>query len=840
MSVVRDLDQIEYRHHPTRDFSPMATSMSLESLNAWQHQITAWARHPHDERLSESACYQVLPDGTAALAWRYWDERVAERPDGSRGRPLVSRVLTSLTGVLSPEAAIALARTGPTAGLTGVLPGDVRDGMVLPTVSGAAVAALVDELAPGLDQAAMRENGLQAFVAAALSDASFPLAVILRDDLIDRPLRRCVQCTLLWGLLRVTGPIFGQVARRWSFSTFEPPLGVGDPGNLPGIVFRRAQDAPTAPPQAWRKELRVRLHAQDALAPAGPWADTVELAGWLVAEYRERGGDGLEQFISRCCGAERSVPARIGMVFDALNAKAAKVTPSAPPSSGMTQRADAGRDAHVAGRDLSIVYQYFDLRSEAGALGMLSASEGAKLLAELSRAQETLNRARNVVTGVSPSVAVPALKVLRERDEDSVIALLATINEAKAAKLVTAMGPDGTSLVQLPEATEAVTRCETTAYKSLGEPVGRFMRAVSPRGTRGFLQRYANGAIYWSPLVGALATTGAIARYHRDAGGSEGLLGFPVAPEDQGKHPFTGTECTWQLFEGPSDYNPAACDFLGVQCGGSVISTNGHGTYAISGAIGEVAELDWRDSAGLGLPVDDAIPIGPSQRAGEAGTSGWRQRFESGTVYFSGKTGAVRVPLRWAEYVENRGDAVGSIGFPVSPALDAAPSPYGTTGYLQRFEGAWDYPEDIVSCWSDQERPGGATIYHSDQHGARIVERGNGEVYERVNGTASWLGFPMSDEVRVEEPADDPGRTIQRFEGGAIFYTRTFGPVPVKREVLDYIAEQLYPDERLGFPIEEAQSLGSGDDDCIQFFEHGVVTVRDRLIQAWLDPAKHL
>ena len=242
----------------------------------------------------------------------------------------------------------------------------------------------------------------------------------------------------------------------------------------------------------------------------------------------------------------------------------------------------------------------------------------------------------------------------------------------------------------------------------------------------------------------------------------------------------------------------------------------------------------------MGLPVDDAVQVGPSQRTHGPGTSGWRQRFESGTVYSSDKTGAVRVPRRWAAYLESRGDVAGPTGFPVSPALDAAPSPYGTTGHFQRFEGPWDYPEDIVSGWSDQENSAGATIYHSDPHGAHAVERGNGVLYEQLNGTASWLGFPVSDEISADAPADDQERTIQRFEGGAIFYTRSFGPVPVKREVLDYVAEKLYPDEPLGFPIREAEPIGSGNGNYIQFFEHGVATVRDNIIQAWLDPAKRL
>jgi uncharacterized protein with LGFP repeats len=502
---------------------------------------------------------------------------------------------------------------------------------------------------------------------------------------------------------------------------------------------------------------------------------------------------------------------------------------------GVRQQVDAGGNAYVAGRD--IVHQYPNRSSEDTALEVLSANGGAKRLAALAEADETLERAGRLLTGVLPSVAIPALKVLWGRDEDLVIALLASINEAKAENLVGAMGSDGAALKKLLEATEAITRCEITAGRVLGMRTGRFMRATSAPGTEGFLQKYANGAIHWSPRYGAHATTGAIAQYHQDADGSRGLLGFPAAAAVQQKHPRTGTECSWQLFEGPSDYSPEVCAYLGVQCGGTVISSQKRGTHATWGAIGELSELGWRDRAWLGLPVDDAVPVGPSQRMDGEGTSGWRQRFESGTVYHSDKTGAIRVPRRWADYLEGRGDVAGSTGFPVSPVLDAAMSPSGTTGHFQRFEGSWDYPEDVVSRWSNQERPGGATIYHSQQHGPHTVERGNGVLYERLNGTASWLGFPISDETDASTSADDPGRTVQRFEGGAIFYTRTYDSVSAKREVLDYLDEQDYSD--LGSPIGEAEPLASGNGDYIQFFEHGVVTVQDDLIRAWLDPADY-
>jgi hypothetical protein len=813
----------------------------------------------------------TAPVGQAALAWRYWDQRSVERRDGTRRRPLDSRVLVGSASVLTPDLAIALCQAGPRRDIVGPLPTEVPDDAVLPTVGGDALDAVTRAMTPVLDQEAAKQAGLLALVAAGLTDPHLPLAISVPDQLIQAALPG-VQCPLLWGLRRITGPLLGPAGRGWSFSTFEPPLGDTDPASLPSIVFRRAPLAPPAPPARWRKEFKVSPLAANALEAGSPYADYIELAGWLVAEYQARGGDRLEELIVTSCGSEKSLPRRLEQIHRTLSEMQSPViltgeptnfislhsnqasAQEEPESSGLDrerplserdggqppttwQEVQAGRDANFAGRDQYIINQYSDRSSEAAALGVRSASEGAKLLAALSRADETLDRARHVLTGVSPSVAAPALKVLLRRDDDLVIALLVTINEAKAENLVSAMGPEGEGLEKLLEASEAITECESRTHKVLGERAGRFLRANSRRGTQGFLQMYANGAIHWSPGYGAHATTGAIAKYHSDNGGSDGLLGFPVAAAVQGKHPRTGTECSWQLFEGPSDYSPEVRSYLDApQCGATVISSPKLGTHATRGAIGGLFELDWRDSGWLGLPVDDAIPIGPSRRMNEAGTSGWRQRFESGTVYSSEKAGAIRVPRGLASHLESRGGIAGATGFPVSPVLDAATSPYGTKGWFQRFEGAWDYPKDVLDCWSDQERPGGATIYLSEQHGAHTVQSGNGVLYERLNGTASWLGFPTSDETDEGTRVDDP-RTIQRFEGGAIFYARKYDSVAVRREVIDYLAEQPYSPDRLGFPTQESEPLATGNGNYIQLFERGVVMVRGGRPQAWVDPA---
>jgi hypothetical protein len=501
---------------------------------------------------------------------------------------------------------------------------------------------------------------------------------------------------------------------------------------------------------------------------------------------------------------------------------------------GHHQHTEAGRHAVVAGRD--VIFQNWGQESQYTALHWLNASDGADLLAELSTNDQTLRTAKAELTGnVSAKVAAAALRMLSGRDEDLVIALLASIPETTAESLVRAMEPHGAGLDELLTAIEAVNQCESHAGRVIGKRAGRFMRARSARGTRGFLQSYANGAIHWSPEHGAIATTDEIARYHQDAGGSRGLLGFPVAAAVDDAHPRTGTECTWQSFEGPADYGSEVCAYLQMRCGATVISSPQLGTYGTWGGIGELFEIGWRDRSWVGLPVGEATPVLRPRPGHETG-SGWRQPFESGTVYSTDETGAIRVPRRWADYLKRCGDAAGPLGFPVSPDLRAAESPQGTKGHFQRFEGPWEYPEDILSRWSNRELPGGATIYHSRQHGAHAVAYGNGILYERLNGTASWLGFPTSDEMSAGPKAGSPERTIQRFEGGAIFYAEKYDSVPVRREILDCLAELPCSMEQLGFPIREAEPLTLQPGSYIQFFEHGIATSRDNEIRVWLDP----
>jgi uncharacterized protein with LGFP repeats len=302
---------------------------------------------------------------------------------------------------------------------------------------------------------------------------------------------------------------------------------------------------------------------------------------------------------------------------------------------------------------------------------------------------------------------------------------------------------------------------------------------------------------------------------------------MPAAPSS----PFE-TDGQYQRFECHWDYGPETCQRLGVVCGATVYWSK-HGVNATGGGIGEYYETIGGTNGPLGFPVSDEVEVGPTKRKAGDGATGSCQRFEGGTVYWSEKTKAVAVHSPVADYHDRHA----GLGFPVSPMIKAATNEhYGTKGHFQRFEAREDYPEDILNSWSDSEGAGGATIYTSDAHGTYCVGWGNGIFYERLGGTSSWLGFPKSDETDARTSEDEPRSTIQEFEGGAIFYKHGYGSVPVSGAIMEYLSQHGGLRQRLGFPVKKARSLVSGDDEQVQFFEHGIVTIRNGVTEGWVRP----
>ena len=223
-------------------------------------------------------------------------------------------------------------------------------------------------------------------------------------------------------------------------------------------------------------------------------------------------------------------------------------------------------------------------------------------------------------------------------------------------------------------------------------------------------------------------------------------------------------------------------------------------------------------SGRFGAPLSEKRPVGP------ADGGRWVQSFSGGIIYRH-EASVIEVDWRVARYMLSRTDA--HQRYPLSPAIDAPASPYGSRGHMQRFQGSWD------SC--DE------TVYYStatEPYGVRGVIA---SYYDQLGATGSWLGFPTAQPRRLN------GYLTQDFEGGTVFAwpdppsARPAGiawpdrPVAVPAASLELIQRNERISSRLGFPVTAEDRTGTGDDKW-QFFENGVVTVKNGKRQIWLRP----
>ena len=188
-------------------------------------------------------------------------------------------------------------------------------------------------------------------------------------------------------------------------------------------------------------------------------------------------------------------------------------------------------------------------------------------------------------------------------DYNLAVSLLGSINRHRAEELVVAAGAAAAGLEDLPEAAEAITECAARMRFGLGTPSGRLERAgASEQGTEGFWREFEHGGIHWSARVGAQATTGSIAEYHGDMGGSRRRLGFPLSSAEAVHGSFPETTGLCQRFESSADYDQEICGVLGLRCGATVYWSEMHGAHATWGPIGEFYERAHGPAAGWAFP----------------------------------------------------------------------------------------------------------------------------------------------------------------------------------------------------------------------------------------------
>ena len=427
------------------------------------------------------------------------------------------------------------------------------------------------------------------------------------------------------------------------------------------------------------------------------------------------------------------------------------------------------------------------------------------------------------IAGATVAAAAEVFEVLLEDNEALAVSLLAHGRRRKARDLIAAIESAEEWLKKLPEAADAIDRCERSHRAVLDENSGSLTHLGPSRvGSHGYRRNYAKGVVSWTSRSGAHTITGEVWDCYTEADSSGiGSLGFALTSEiDAEPSPF-GTTGRCQRFE--SSILP---DRTGKITGPTIYRSDRHGTYPTLGRISEYYEGRGGTAGQLGFPVSTQASVGPSAR----GTASTCQRFEGGSLYLSNHAGVIEVRAPIRIHLEHlHGGVTSELGFPVGPEYKAGSSPYQTIGYFQRFEGQSDYPADIQNRSNDLGGFG-AIVYVSQKHGVWCVSGRIGVLYEELGGAESWLGFPKSDEIRTTY-SNESWRIIQVFEGGAILCTTEHGSVTVPRATMDVLSPNTLLSTRLGTPL--ARPPETPPDAEVQYFEHGVVTNHDGVVEAW-------
>ena len=387
---------------------------------------------------------------------------------------------------------------------------------------------------------------------------------------------------------------------------------------------------------------------------------------------------------------------------------------------------------------------------------------------------------------------------------------------------------------------EAIATCAKD-FTHLGDEVSPLLIAGHSRGRHGHSRRYDNGTIYWTPESGAHPVSYGVATLYDRLDGPGGRLGYPLTPEVGAAPSPQGTSGVYQRFESTWDYADEVCSIVGLRCGATIYWSSVHGPHATWGGIGEHYERTG-GTYRVGFPVSGEYPVEPPP----GGVEAYRQDFEGGSIFWSDATNSILVDDVVASVMRGLTDSVSA--FPTLEKADTSPSPYGTAGTYQSFcivdrhgdpathVGLADRLKAkfcIVNGRGDPATPfRGGTVYLS-QHGNLLVTGDFDVAHRRQSGTAGSLGFPISPEEDVEITGRSCHR--QRFEGGAL-YKRDGGDVIAVEEPIWGLLSEAGVHDALGLPIDSAEGSTGRGGVAVQFYDKGVVTVRDGSAAYWLRP----
>ena len=357
-----------------------------------------------------------------------------------------------------------------------------------------------------------------------------------------------------------------------------------------------------------------------------------------------------------------------------------------------------------------------------------------------------------------------------------------------------------------------------TKYTALGGPGGKLGAPTSGyicglvRG--GCFANYRNGSIYWSPASGAHAVRGAIGSSWGTHGWERGWLGYPTGDEVCG---LVRGGCL-QLFQGAAVYySPATgvqpiqdpvtpgyqaqgwergllgyptgrqvCGLVRGGCfqgfqGGTLYTSPATGGFGVRGAVlGTYGALGW-ERGWLGYPTG-------ADTCGTTST-GCRQAFQGGTMYWSPATGAHPVRGAIATKWSALGGTKSALGYPTGNEICGLPG----RGCFQAFAKG--------------------SVYWSPATGAHPVSGAIRGTWGALGWERGWLGYPSGDDTC------GPGVTSckQAFQGGTMYWSPATGAHPVRGAIAAYWTAQGGPTGALGHPTGN-DICGLVADGCFQTF----------------------
>jgi uncharacterized protein with LGFP repeats len=301
---------------------------------------------------------------------------------------------------------------------------------------------------------------------------------------------------------------------------------------------------------------------------------------------------------------------------------------------------------------------------------------------------------------------------------------------------------------------QSTTAAIDAKYAALGGSSGLLGAPTSAEAAApgGRFRSYQGGTIYWSTATGAYEVHGAILDRWSALGRLNGT-GYPqsderIAPDGVGR---------FNHFQG-----------------GSIYWTPGTGAWAVHGAIREAwGRLGW-EGGSLGYPLVNESPTKDG--------IGRYNHFQSGSIYWTPKTGAQGVQGAIRQVWSGSGWENGPLGYPVTSEL-VTPD---RTGRFNHFQNG--------------------SIYWTPGTGPQSVQGGIRTVWSELGWERGPLGYPITHELIAP---DGRGR-FNHFQNGSIYWSPVAGASEVRGAIRQRWASLGWEQSRLGYPTSNEYAVPGG------------------------------